>query len=266
MTSNPTWGYAGPVFPRQILDPEVAERAFADLVELERERDLGRGTVQVAEELVHILRVRAVVLPVNLVGVMVPGVHAAVHAFADLRIDQHVQQRLPGTVFRAVDGARDAGPLHDVAGDLAVDQDVPVGLRDEVVHVRHHLDWASHGQHLGVVRAVLHAVHGRVHVVAHHDPHHERRDVVGLDVFQAVDLRHHVILGVVLHEPQGLGRGVLRAAGRGLSGQSRRQNGEREQRDATGEFEHDSLLLVSGISIERINRDALLICCHAAGF
>ena len=65
---------SGTVFPGEIFDAEVAQGAFAQFVQREVEGDLRSGSVDPAQKLVDVLGVGAVVLPVDLVGVGVPGV------------------------------------------------------------------------------------------------------------------------------------------------------------------------------------------------
>ena len=173
------------------------------------EGDLRSGSVDPAQKLVDVLGVGAVVLPVDLVGVGVPGIDRTGGTLADDGVDQHVEHVLTGTELRPVDRPGDAGAADDVGRSSAVDLDVAVDFADEVIHIGHHFDRAGDGEQLGVVRSVFDAVDAGVHVVPFDDTEQERGDVVGLDILELVDLRNHAVLRVVLDEPQFLDTRIL---------------------------------------------------------
>ena len=85
---------------------------------------------------------------------------------------------------------------------MAVDFDLPVDFPDEIVHIRHHFHRAGDGQVLQIAVPVLNAVDHRVHVVALDDGGDKRHDVVRLNILQCIDFGHHVILRIILNEPE----------------------------------------------------------------
>ena len=215
---------SGTVFPGEIFDAEVAQSAFAQFVQREVEGDLRGGAVDPAQKLVDVLGVGAVVLPVDLVGVGVPGVDRSGGAFSDDGVDQHVEHVLTGTELRPVDRPGDAGAADDVGRSSAVDLDVTVDFADEVIHIGHHFDRTGHGEQLGVVRTVFDAVDAGVHVVTFDDAEQERGDVVGLDILELVNLRDHAILRVILDKPEFLHSCFGFVGGRRRGGRAQEQS------------------------------------------
>ena len=168
------------------------------------EGNLRSRTVQPAEKLEHIFRIGTVVLPVNLIGVLVISVNRTVGTFPDDGVYDDIDQILPGTVFRTVNRACDSGPFDDVARHLAVDLNVPVHHFDEIVHIRHHSHRTGHSQNLFIVVAVFDTVDDRVVVIAFDNTHDERCNVIRLNIFQYINFRYHVILRVILNQPERL--------------------------------------------------------------
>ena len=185
--------------------------------------DLRCGAVEPGKKLVHEFGIGGIVLPVDLIGVLVVSVKRTVRSSVDAGVDGYVDEILSGAVFRTVNGAGDSGPADNVAGNFAVDFDVAVSLCDEVVDVRHHVDGTCDRQNLLIAVSVVNAVDGGVHVVPFDDAHDPRHEVVCLCVFENVDFRDHVVLRVILDEPQSSssGRLVFRRVGRKFPGEQR---------------------------------------------
>ena len=175
------------------------------------------------KKLVHESGIGGVVLPVDLIGIFVVSVEGTVRPFVDDSVDGYVDEILSGAVLRTIDGTSDSGSADNVAGNFAVDFDVAVNLCDEVVDVRHHVDGTCDRQNLLIAVSVVNAVDGGVHVVPFDDARDPRHEIVRLCVLEDVDFRDHVVLRVILDEPQssGSGRIVFRRVGRKFPGEQR---------------------------------------------
>ena len=189
---------AGTVFPGEVIQPDVAQVAFADLIVVEAQIDLRHGTVEVFDPREDRQSGLLVVLPVDRVGVLVQ-VGTAFGRFHRAIIDE-AHDIFCGAVAGIVSDFRDAGALDDGAvlflARLVKPGDQLVHVRDEVLAGRNH-------DHLSLCLRVVHPVDFGRDAVTFDRCLDERADVGRLEVFEFVDFADDVDLAVVLKETDG---------------------------------------------------------------